>query len=100
LSPSDSNQMSAEAETVGIRHTITGLWGSQPPAQLRPIYALRSGIRDDAAMAETHKDKCRKLAQASSMLIEKLVFKIYSDEHFRKQELGVPPYVCLRHAPP
>ena len=47
-------------------------------------------------MASTHKDKCRQLAQASSMLIEHLVFKIYTDEEFRKSELGVPPYVCAR----
>jgi hypothetical protein len=87
--------MSGEVETVSVRRTISGLWGSQPPAQLRPIYALRSGIRDDAAMASTHKEKCRQLAQASSMLIEHLVFKIYSDEEFRKSELGVPPYVCM-----
>jgi hypothetical protein len=88
--------MSDEADTFSVRRTISGLWGAQPPAQLRPIYALRSGIRDDAAMSETHKDKCRQLAQASSLLIEKLVFKIYSDEQFRTQELGVPPCVFVR----
>jgi hypothetical protein len=89
--------MSDEVETASVRRTISGLWGSQPPAQLRPIYALRSGIRDDAAMASTHKDKCRQLAQVSSMLIEHLVFKIYSDEEFRKSELGVPPCVCASY---
>jgi len=91
--------MSGEAEEGSVRRSISGLWGSQPPAQLRPIYALRSSIRDDAAMAETHKEKIRLLAQASSVLTEHLVFKIYSDEQFRKAELGVPP--CVRpHASP
>ena len=90
--------MSDEADTFSVRRTISGLWGAQPPAQLRPIYALRSGIRDEAAMAETHKDKCRQLAQASSMLIEQLVLKIYNDEQFCKHELGVPPYVRVGDA--
>ena len=85
--------MADEPESFSVRRTISGLWGAQPPTQLRPIYALRSGIRDEAAMAETHKDKCRQLAQASSMLIEQLVLKIYNDEQFCKHELGVPPYV-------
>lgn len=91
-----SRKMSDDAEPVSVRRTISGLWGAQPPAQLRPIFALRCGIRDDAAIAETHKDKCRKLAQTSSTLIELLVFKIYSDEQFRKSEVGVPPYVRAR----
>jgi hypothetical protein len=90
---SSAKKMTGEGEVVSVRRTISGLWGSQPPAQLRPIYALRSSIRDDAAMAETHKEKIRLLAQASSVLTEHLVFKIYSDEQFRKSELGVPPYI-------
>jgi hypothetical protein len=91
--------MSHQDESGSVRRSISGLWGPQPPAQLRPIYALRSGIRDDAAMAATHKKKCKLLAQASSVLIELVVLNIYKDDQFCNSELGVPPYDPARSKP-